>query len=168
MIDAHAMLHLVLSKPVTSLVLALGLIPAGAARAGEFCADMNILVGRAQSNFPGLSAGTTDAEKPFLLPGAKTCAVTRTLSGSKAYHCAWEFAYRATAANDRFNAFDRSLRQCFGNRAQTRKDQWVNHPDFYDLRQYRLEQVDVSVSIKDKSAMQKTYVFIRVQGANVD
>jgi hypothetical protein len=39
----------------------------------------------------------------------------------------------------------------------------VNHPDSYDLRQFSSGVGMISVSLKDKGALNQTYVFLRVE-----
>lgn len=157
-----------LLRSMLCLAPALAAIPAGTARAAELCADMDILVREAHSNFSNWTTRTTEAAIPLMLPRADDCAVAWSLSGVKVYHCTWMFAYRTDGAYGTFDSFDRSLRECFGERAHLSRDQSVNHPDFYDLRRYQLGQVNVTLSIKDKGALQSTHVFVRVQGVKLD
>jgi hypothetical protein len=88
--------------------------------------------------------------------------MTMGLGGVKAYHCAWEFEYRAEVALSTFARFDTELAACFETTSQ--HDQGVNHPDFYDLREYTVDGAVVRVSLKDKGALQLTYVFVAVEG----
>ncbi len=129
---------------------------------------MNVLVREAHSNFSNWKTESGEAATPVMLPGAEDCATARSLSGEKSYYCAWKFAYRTAGAYGTFDAYDQSLQECFGDRAELSQDQRVSHPDYYDLRQYRLDQVSVTLSIKDKSALQSTYVFVRVRGRQPD
>ena len=59
---------------------------------------------------------------------------------------------------------DLTVHKRIGQQATLHIDQSVNHPDYYALRRYETAQADVSVSVKDKSALGNTFVFIRVQG----
>lgn len=157
-------------RSISILFLAIGLAsaPAGAADAASLCANVKTLVREARSNFSNWATDTPRAAVPLMLSGAKDCALTQSLSGSKTYHCTWQFPYRAAGAHGTFDAFNRTLRECLGDPAPSSRDQRVNHPDFYDLRQYRFDEVEVAVSIKDKSALQKTHLFLRVHGGNLD
>lgn len=146
---------------ISGLCLALAAGLSGPARALELCPDMGPLIAQARAGFPAWEAAATGAPPP--LAGAEDCAVTRSLAGSKAYHCAWGFAYRDAGAAAAFEAIDRSLQACFGERARMSGDDRVNHPDSYDLRRYRLGEVEVALSLKDKSALSRTYIFVRVQ-----
>jgi len=102
------------------------------------------------------------------LPDAGNCKPILTLGGGRTYHCSWKFSYRADAASRAFENYARTVESCIGDNAGIAKDQSVNHPDFYDLREYQFEQGQVSVSIKDKSGLQSTYVFIAVSGRALD
>ncbi len=72
----------------------------------------------------------------------------------------WQFDYRAAEAEVAFNALLDQMRRC-APEAGT-EDQGVNHPDFYDLRLFRVEGREVGVSLKDKGALQQTLVFLTV------
>ena len=141
------------------------------AQAGEFCSNINTLMDQSQRHFADITgkadgdAGDHDAN--LALAGASYCRVTKPPKTSS-YYCAWEFPYRATHAYNTFDAFIRDLDDCIGQHAASHDDQDVNHPDYYALRRYETAQSDVSVSIKDKSALDRTFVFIRVQGAQTD
>jgi len=106
-----------------------------------------------------------DHEATLTLAGASTCLVTRQAKRCW-YHCAWTFPYRAKRAGDTFDAFAGKLDGCLARRATPHGDRSVNHPDSYAARRYDLERAEVSLSVKDKAALGKTFVFIRVQGRN--
>lgn len=144
------------SAVMMSAGLAMPIAVADPRYSASICAETKGLVARALSNFEG------EALTP--LSGAETCRTARALSGAQTYHCAWKFPYRSAAASRVFDSFSRALKDCFPQEAQGAADQAVNHPDSYDLRQYMVGEVDVSVSLKDKGALQQTYVFIGVQG----
>ncbi len=150
------------------LALALAAAATGPAGAVERCGDLHVLVTQAQSNFSGIAAGGTAPAPPPLPGAAADCAVSPSLSGRNVYQCAWEYPYRSPHANEAFEALHGLIGECFGDRAPMRKDPGVNHPDFYDLRQYRLDHVDLSVSIKEKAALQATFVFLRIHGVALD
>ena len=140
---------------MTRLILAgvfAGAVMAGPA-VGDVCQDVRSLVAQAQDGF---------AAVPAPLTGAKSCQMTIGLGGVKAYHCAWEFDYRAEAALNTFAEFDAALAACFD--ATSQHDQDVNHPDFYDLREYAVTGAVVRVSLKDKGALGLSYVFVAVEG----
>ena len=133
-----------------ALTTTLGASPAAA----DLCAQTGALVKQAQAGF---------ATAPTPLAGANACRMTTGLGGVKAYHCAWEFDYRAEAALSTFAEFDAALAACFD--ATSQHDQDVNHPDFYDLREYAVTGAVVRVSLKDKGALGQTYVFVAVETA---
>ncbi|SPH18005.1 hypothetical protein DEA8626_01535 [Defluviimonas aquaemixtae] len=164
MIDRRNRPSSILCYGVICAVLALAVWLAGTARAAEHCGEVNALVNAARSNFQGIATGGTAPAAPQAPDAVANCAVSPSLSGANVYHCAWQYQYRSTRAHRAFDALQGLIRDCFGNRAHMRKDQGVNHPDSYDLRQYRLDSVEMSVSIKDKAAQQATFVFLRILG----
>lgn len=165
----HAMRPVANACLVTALVSALVSVPTGPSQAAGLCAEINGLLGMARSNFSTTGAGAAADGAATLppLPGAEKCDMTRSLAG-ESYHCVWEFPYRTAASRALFDGFDRSFRECFGARARVSQDQAVNHPDFYDLREYALDDGIVTVSIKDKTALNGTFVFVRVRGRAPD
>ncbi len=140
----------------------------GVARAQDLCADIDYLIDQSGSQFseimPKPHGDAGDHEVTLALAGASYCLVTKR-SKRSLYHCGWEFPHRAQQAYDTFDEFVRGVSDCIGQQATLHRDQSVNHPDFYALRRYETEQAEVSVSVKDKSALGRTFVFIRVQGA---
>ncbi|MDH3665933.1 MAG: hypothetical protein OEN23_03295 [Paracoccaceae bacterium] len=95
--------------------------------------------------------------------GAEECGRSVNLAGQTAVHCAWAFALRAPEARAFFDGVAGSVTTCFGTEIKPIRDLGVNHPDSYDLRQYRIEDVTLSISLKDKAALGKTYVFARAE-----
>jgi len=91
------------------------------------------------------------------------CGTSLALSGARSVHCAWPFAYRAQAATQTFVQVSELLSRCLDADSPASDDQIVNHPDSYDLRVFVTDQVTVSVSLKDKGALQQTFVFLRAE-----
>jgi hypothetical protein len=100
---------------------------------------------------------------PVLFESQAKCRLSRTLSGGIAHHCGWPFAFRASEANEAFVWLLDGVAKCLGKGAVVTTDDGVNHPDSYDLKMFRTEAGTVGVSLKDKSALQQTYVFLRVE-----
>ena len=65
-----------------------------------------------------------------------------------------------------FDGLLTAVAQCADQDIAPTTDQAVNHPDFYDLRIFTMNNVEVGLSIKDKGGLQKTYVFLRVTPAS--
>ena len=150
-------------------VAAIVILPAtiGVARAGDFCSNIDQLMDQSRSGFTDIlekpAGGAGDQPVTLGLAGASNCFVTKRSNGSS-YQCTWDFPHRAQRAYDRFEALARELDRCIGQRATLHSDRNVNHPDYYALRRYETARAAVSVSVKDKSALGKTFVFVRVQG----
>ena len=114
---------------------------------------------RARENFSG---SETDTGRGRLLD-ADDCSMSIAIGGARTLHCHWRFAYRADEANALFERLHEALADCSGG-AEPEADQQVNHPDSYDQRRFGIGGVPVSVSLKDKGALQQTLVFLAVEG----
>ena len=79
-----------------------------------------------------------------------------------AYHCQWSHSFRSDAAQAAFDDLGETVAACFPA-AKAVRDQPVNHPDFYDLRSYDLGGTELALSLKDKAALGKTFVFLHVR-----
>ncbi len=137
------------------------------AHARDLCADINDLIEQSRSQFAEIAAEASDETGDHVatrvLADATYCRITAS-SEDSAYYCAWAFPYRAEIAAETFDQLALGIGECVGPHATVHGDQGVNHPDFYDVRRFRTEAADVSVSIKDKVALDATYVFVRVHG----
>jgi hypothetical protein len=91
------------------------------------------------------------------------CAPSRGLGGTVALHCAWPFEYRSMQALDAFDYLLGQVAACANPIAADPSS--VSHPDSYDLRQFSSGMGVISVSLKDKGALNQTYVFLRVERA---
>lgn len=142
----------------------LSVSPARPVVAADVCTTVRTLVDHAPSGFAGIAGTPGDRSGggvALALPGAERCDVTAQLDG-KAYHCVWKYPYRSEAASAAFSELARAIERCVGDGATVRNDPRVNHPDSYDLRVYELERATVSVSVKDKVALDGTFLFVRV------
>jgi hypothetical protein len=90
------------------------------------------------------------------------CTTSLQLGGEVQTQCGWPFAYRSQDAADAFTRLNDTVVDCLGTDVMITQDQSVNHPDFYDLRMYQSEAQEIGVSLKDKAALQQTYVFLRL------
>jgi hypothetical protein len=89
------------------------------------------------------------------------CAPSRGLGGTVSLHCAWPFEYRSMQSLDAFESLLGQVAACANPIAADTSS--VNHPDSYDLRQFSSGVGVISVSPKDKGALNQTYVFLRVE-----
>ena len=128
------------------------LVIAGSAAQAELCEDI-------------LAIDTQSADAALTLPDTDRvakCTRSLMLSGGSQMHCGWAFSYRVPDARQAFDDLVNSVTDCLGPAARTVTDQDVNHPDYYDLQTFRLNGREIGVSLKDKAALSKTYVFLRV------
>ncbi|MFK7869266.1 MAG: hypothetical protein AB8B58_08505 [Roseobacter sp.] len=142
-------------RPSLILCAALCCCMGFAARA-DFCKDLQSLAALksgATISLPGMS-------------GTAPCKTSLMLSGGTQAHCSWAFAYRAAVAQETFQQVLADVTACAGDHAEITADQDVNHPDFYDLQTFRVNDFEVGVSLKDKAALGETYVFLRVSPLN--
>lgn len=135
----------------------------------DLCADIETLIDQSRVQFADIAepadGNANDRAVTLMLPGASACSLAGT-SNRSVYQCRWEFPHRAAQASETYDALVRGVDDCIGERAKLHTDQSVNHPDYYALRRYEMAPANVSVSIKDKSALDRTIVFVTVQGAN--
>ena len=151
-----------LADTLRSAVLAAAVT--GPALADEFCSDVNSLVSLASQELDQ----EMNADVLTSLSDTKECGFSDNLDGNRDYHCMWESVYRDPESYVRFDDMARSLRTCFGVDAEEVRDQPVNHPDYYDQVSFQVKGIEIAVSIKDKSALQRTFAFIRIRAANDD
>lgn len=90
------------------------------------------------------------------------CSRVRVDGVSEQYFCAIEFPFRSAAARAQYDDYVTELRACFGEEAEIPVGPAVNHPDSYDQTVFEVRGRQISVALKDKGALQKTYVFVRV------
>jgi len=152
-----------MSVPVVAALLS---GPADGARAESVCEEVDRLIDHSRTQFNAIiedKAGAFGAfDTDIVLTGASSCRVTRQ-PGQSWHQCGWEFPHRDQAAYDAFEAMAETMAACFGPRVPVHSDRNVNHPDFYASRRYELQHADVTVSVKDKSALGTTFVFLRIQ-----
>ena len=107
------------------------------------------------------------APGPPLAPMASpvTCDQALSEDGSVQVFCYWGFPLRDPAAIDTADRFARDILRCLPGAGPLPADSGVNHPDSYDLRRFRRDAVIISVSVKDKTALNRTLVFLRAEKA---
>lgn len=95
------------------------------------------------------------------------CDVAISSDGIKIYHCRWDYDYRAIAASELMRTLNLEIQKCLG--VQSRKiEDGVNHPDTYEQRLYRLGDINISLSLKDKAALNQSFVSLQISGAKPD
>ena len=71
------------------------------------------------------------------------------------------FDYRAPEAEMMRRHLASGLKACLRATAVA-AETGVNHPDSYDQQRFRAEGAELSLSLKDKAALDKSFVFLRV------
>lgn len=141
-------------------------LPIENAVAASFCSSIELLIDAAPGDFSDVTVepaeGSGGRDVTLQLEDSTDCMV-RQLIKSKSYACTWKFRHHDANAYAKFEALSQALQDCIGDRATLSDDQNVNHPDFYDSRMFLLDKAKVAVSVKDKSALGSTFVFIFVE-----
>ena len=106
--------------------------------------------------FPALEFRNTSAQ----------CTMSIQGSGARGKLCEWVYPYRSGDAVNIYQEITQDLRECFENNALLPDDQQVNHPDSYALFRVAVDGYVISASLKDKGALQETYVFVRLGPAD--
>lgn len=91
---------------------------------------------------------------------ANACTAAQGLDGTQTV-CWWEFGFRTKAASDLYAVMVRQLQTCGFTLGLPTQDN-VNHPDSFEQSIYEKLGYSVSLSIKDKTALGKTLVFITI------
>jgi len=133
----------------------------------KFCNNIEKLIKHSDSQFLAIRGDWSDSlgsyNTPFVLPNALSCMIMVDIEKSS-YQCSWEFQYGDEIADKMFDHFQKEMRSCIGHLAKERKDQSVNHPDYYLSYYYSLPGGQANVTFKNKVKMMKTYVSIGIDG----
>ena len=90
------------------------------------------------------------------------CSTYLSESGTAGFSCQKQFPYRSQAAKEYADILWTQILICEPGK-QIAKDQQVSHPDSYELLQYKTASELYAVSVKDKGALNATYVFVRIE-----
>lgn len=104
------------------------------------------------------------ATASLFAPGPATCQTAQQTTGEVLY-CYSEHPFRSETALKQAQRLEERLTACF-DAIQTTADATVNHPDSYDARHFDVLGARISLSVKDKGALGKTLVFLRVAKGN--
>ena len=131
------------------------------------CPDILYLIEQSGSQFSAIrgdrASDSGDYHTTFVLPDASSCVILGDAEKSS-YQCTWKYPQGDERAHGTFKGLVREMRNCVGNIAEERKDQPVNHPDFYAAYTFQLPGSEASVSLKNKSKLMRTLVSIRIDG----
>lgn len=90
------------------------------------------------------------------------CSKFLSQANSTGISCYWEFSFRDVQATQRAKAFWEKIKACReGNELEP--DLKVNHPDSYELKEWVTQNGFFRVSVKDKTQLGKTLVFLRFE-----
>ena len=91
----------------------------------------------------------------------RACDLVRSGDGLDQYFCTVEFAFRSLSATAAYDRYIAEMRACFGA-PEVPIGPAVNHPDSYHQKVFVVDGEHISIALKDKGALQKTYVFVRL------
>ena len=97
-----------------------------------------------------------------IAPDDAICSTYLSQSSKIGVACFWEFPRLAPEAGLMADLLWTRLKNCRAG-SQQKKDQSVNHPDSYSLRQWNAGSHIYRVAIKDKAELNQTLVFIRLE-----
>ena len=109
-----------------------------------------------------LSTFLADGDNRAAFKGADTCRTTRQLGGGSAYHCAWSYPYRSKHSRTALQTFLARIESCEGVARSTQPETGVNHPDTYEQWVFRVAGRTISVSLKDKAQLDRSYLFLGI------
>ena len=108
----------------------------------------------------GLVARDAAKAAAVFAPMSATCQSARQTTG-EALFCYAEHTFRSETATDMAQRIEADIAACFSAPAR-QPDTGVNHPDSYTARWFDVGDARISLSVKDKGALGKTLVFLRV------
>jgi len=153
---------LVTGIAVVAAIAAAGTLATGA---GSICDDLQRSIDESVSGFATIEHELIDGaanewSTTFVIRGASDCSLTRDVKRAS-YQCEWEYELGDTAARTALAAMTNEVASCLGQ-SSSRGDDSVNHPDFFAAQYFEIDHGQVSVSLKDKNALAKTYVTVGV------
>lgn len=105
-------------------------------------------------------AGSKTAPPEEMIQGGQ-CGVALGTTGRSEHHCRWDFPYRSPLAKAQFADLKSMIAQHLGAKVAP-PEAGVNHPDSYDQVLFQLDDLQISLSLKDKAALRQSFVFLRV------
>ena len=120
-----------------------------AAPAFADCAALEAMAGRDKQRVAALFA-----------PHTATCQTALQTTGETLV-CYSEHPFRSETATDLAAEIEAEIAACFDAPAR-QSDTGVNHPDSYSARWFDVGEARIYLSVKDKGALEKTLVFVRV------
>lgn len=108
----------------------------------------------------GLLKRDAAAAASLFAPDTAICPTAQQTTG-EALFCYSEHPFRSETALIRAEQLETELSACFAA-VPTIADVTVNHPDSYDVRHFNVQGARISLSVKDKGALGKTLIFLRI------
>lgn len=130
------------------------------------CSDLEYLRSQSLRDFEEISLASTmvpldEESTSFTLDGASSCFLVFDPERSS-YQCNWEHEQQDDAERA-FRSLSEEVGACLAP-ATAREDASVNHPDFWASSYFELPGQAISVSLKNKLLLKKSFVSIQVDG----
>lgn len=127
---------------------------------------VTLAAGFALLGAPALAEATCPTPTAFFEAATRhaECTTVTLLDNSQERVCHWAFPLRNPAATKHFNRFLVGIETCFG--APSATDPAVNHPDSFTLHQFETEFGRLALSMKDKSSLSQTLIFLHFAPPN--
>ena len=97
--------------------------------------------------------------------GVKSCSILEDAAKST-FQCVWTYSLQSSTAQQHYLRASTEIQHClaeiFGGELTLQQDQAVNHPDVYASQYYRHADGQITVSLKNKSALNSKLLTIRV------
>jgi len=94
-----------------------------------------------------------------------TCQTGQLLNGATQTTCHWMFPQQSDQAATRLEVLRTDIIHCLGEQSARAVEPGVNHPDTYAQQLFEGQGVRVSLSLKRKSALGQSLVFLAVSPA---
>ncbi len=118
--------------------------------------------------FPAMALGECDPQawitnSDIVTDRPGLCQVARSLDGPQTV-CHWAYGFRSESAIAQATHIADHWKRC--GATVFAADDSVNHPDSFDQMEYRLDGYRISVSVKDKTALLQSLLFVAVTDVN--
>lgn len=78
------------------------------------------------------------------------------------YVCQWEYPLGDPEAESQYDSLSKRVAECVGNTTSEQADARVNHPDLWASTYFATPYGEVSVSLKDKNALGRSFVTVGI------
>lgn len=146
-----------------SCLLFLSAQPSHAGEIGKFCASLNDALATISPEHHTIDKG---AQAKAIFPTAHQCDTAKALSGNVSLYCLWSYPFRHPEAKNAYIFMGKSAVSCEDFSAVEATKTGVNHPDTYAQSLFSSHKMSVSISLKDKAELEKTFLTVAITPVN--